>query len=187
MAMTPPAGLLQELLEGNAGFVREGWEPAEAQLLAPPRKRLAVLACMDTRHNVERVLGLRHGDAKVIRNAGNWVDDGALRSLVVAVHLLGVEHIAIMGHTKCGMMAVGRGEFRVAKGIAASSDIPLHELMRPEFQRWLGGIRDAEEHVRDGVTLVRAHPYIPDEVEVMGLLYDNDSGRVRVVEPAKPL
>ena len=100
---------------------------------------------MDTRHNVEKVLGLKHGDAKVIRNAGNLLDDGTLRSLVVAVHLLGVRAVAILGHTKCGMTLVGRGEFRIAKGIAATTSVPLHEVMRPDFQRWLGGFPDAEE------------------------------------------
>lgn len=176
--------LLDELLEGNARFVQQDWDEADAQRLAPPAKRLAILACMDTRYNVERVLGLQHGDAKIIRNAGNWLDDGALRSLVIAVHLLGVRHIAIMGHTKCGMLSVGRGEFRVARSIAEQAGVPLYEVMRPEFQRWLGGITDVEEHVRHGVDLVRRHPYMPKELDVFGLIYDNDTGRVRPVDRA---
>lgn len=179
--MTSP--LLADLLAGNARFVQDGWDPADALRLTPPAKRLAVLACMDTRYNVERVLGLQHGDAKIIRNAGNWLDDGALRSLIIAVHLLGVEHIAVMGHTKCGMLNVGRGEYRVARSISARSGIPLHEVMRPEFQRWLGGITDVEEHVRSGMHLLRTHPYMPKELDVFGLVYDNDNGRVRPVAP----
>lgn len=175
------SALLGELLEGNARFVQEAWDPQDAQRLSPPAKRLAVLACMDTRYNVERVLGLQHGDAKIVRNAGNWVDDGALRSLAIAVHLLGVEHIAVMGHTKCGMLLVGQGEYRVARSISAKSGIPLHELMRPEFQRWLGGIADPEAHVRAGVQVLRTHPYMPKELQVFGLIYDNDTGRVRPV------
>ncbi|MBW3581696.1 MAG: carbonic anhydrase, partial [Euryarchaeota archaeon] len=99
--------LIDDLLDGNARFVEEGWDPEDATLPAPPAKRLAVVACMDTRYNVERVLGLSHGDAKIVRNAGNVVDDGTMRSLIVAVHLLGVEKVAIMGHTKCGMTLVG--------------------------------------------------------------------------------
>jgi carbonic anhydrase len=178
--------LATELLEGNARYVKEGWDPADRDLAAPPAKRLAVVACMDTRHNVERVLGLRHGDAKVIRNAGNVVDDGTLRSLIVAVHLLGVRHVAVMGHTKCGMTLVGRGEFRIARSIARSAGIPLHELMRPDFQRWLHGFADPAANVKESVELVRRHPYVPAEVEVMGLLYDNDTGRVALVEPPAP-
>ncbi|HET6403087.1 MAG TPA: carbonic anhydrase [Candidatus Thermoplasmatota archaeon] len=171
-----------ELLKGNEQYVVQGWDPSESELAAPPAKKLAVLACMDTRHNVERVLGLQHGDAKIIRNAGNVLDDGTLRSLIVAVHLLGVRNVAVMGHTKCGMTLVGRGEFRIAQSIHKEAGVPLHEVMRPDFQRWLGGFADAEEHVRLSVRLIRRHPYMPKDLDVFGLLYDNDTGRVRPIE-----
>lgn len=176
--------LLDELLEGNARYVESGWDPGDRDLTAPPTKRLAVVACMDTRHNVERVLGLQHGDAKIIRNAGNVVDDGTLRSLLVAVHLLGVERVAVMGHTKCGMTRVGRGEFIIARSIADKTGVPLHEVMRPDFQRWLGGFEDPEAHVRRSLALIRNHPYLPRDLEVFGLLYDNDTGRIRPVSAA---
>jgi carbonic anhydrase len=181
-SVSPAMGLRDELLAGNEQYVTDGWEPSDAVLVAPPTKRLAVVACMDTRHNVERVLGLQHGEAKIIRNAGNVVDDGTLRSLIVAVHLLGVRTVAVMGHTKCGMTIVGRGEFRIAKSIAASTDVPLHEVMRPDFQRWLGGFEDPEANVRRSVQLVRRHPYMPRDLETFGLLYDNDTGRVRALD-----
>ena len=176
--------ILDTLLEGNRAYVANDWDPQDKDLAAPPALRLAVVACMDTRHNVEKVLGLRNGDAKVVRNAGNLLDDGTLRSLVVAVHLLGVRHIAILGHTKCGMTLVGRGEFRIAKSIAATTDVPLHEAMRPDFQRWLGGFADPEENVRRSVQLVRSHPMMAKGVQVLGLLYDNDTGRVHPVDGA---
>ena len=178
----PDPPILQRLLEGNASFVASEWDPADAELATPPALRLAVVACMDTRHNVEKVLGLKHGDAKVIRNAGNLVDDGTLRSLVVAVHLLSVRHVVVMGHTKCGMTLVGRGDFRVARSISESTSVPLHEVMRPDFQRWLGGFGDVEENVRRSVHLVRRHPLMPRGLEVVGLVYDNDDGRVRAIE-----
>jgi carbonic anhydrase len=174
--------LLQELLDGNARYVREDWDPADSQLPAPPAKGLAVVACMDTRHNVERVLGLRHGDAKIIRNAGPVLDDGTLRSLIVAVHLLGVRSVAFMGHTKCGMLLVGTGEFRIARSIASTAGVPLHEVMRPDFQRWLGGFRSVEDHVRASVELVRQHPYMPRDLEAFGLVYDNATGRVHPLD-----
>jgi len=173
------------LLDGNRDYVSKEWDPADRELAPPPALKLAVVACMDTRHNVEKVLGLRHGDAKVIRNAGNLLDDGTLRSLVVAVHLLGVRNIAILGHTKCGMTIVGRGEFRIAKSIAATTDVPLHDAMRPDFQRWLGGFADAEENVRRSVQLIGSHPLMPRDLQVLGLLYDNETGRVREVESEK--
>lgn len=177
---------LDILVEGNQQYVKQDWDPADRALAAPPTLGLAVVACMDTRHNVEKVLGLRHGDAKVIRNAGNLVDDGTLRSLVVAVHLLGVRRIAILGHTKCGMTLVGHGEFRIAHSIAETTAVPLNEAMRPDFQRWLGGFSDPEENVRRSVDLVRQHPLLPAALEVVGLLYDNETGRIRVVSPQAP-
>lgn len=170
-----------DLLAGNARYAANEFDPQDRELAAPPARRLAVVACMDTRHNVERVLGLQHGDAKVIRNAGNVVDDGTLRSLIVAVHLLGVRHVAVMGHTKCGMTVVGRGEFRIANSIAKTTGVPLHDVMRPDFQRWLGGFSDPEAHVRQSVEMVRSHPYLPRDLDVFGLLYDNDTGLVRAV------
>jgi carbonic anhydrase len=100
----------------------------------------------------------------------------------VAVHLLGVRRIAILGHTKCGMTLVGRGEFRIAKSIAATTSIPLHDAMRPDFQRWLGGFADPEENVRRSVQLISSHPMMPKGIQVIGLLYDNDTGTVHAVE-----
>lgn len=174
--------ILDMLLEGNRRYVAHEWDPTDRELATPPALRLAIVACMDTRHNVEKVLGLRHGDAKVVRNAGNLVDDGTLRSLVVAVHLLDVRRIAIMGHTKCGMTLVGRGEFRIARSIAATTTVPLQEAMRPDFQRWLGGFADAEDNVRRSLQLLQSHPLMPDDLEVVGLLYDNDTGKTRAVD-----
>jgi carbonic anhydrase len=175
------SGVLDKLLEGNRAYVKTEWDPADKELAAPAALRLAVVACMDTRHNVEKVLGLRHGDAKIIRNAGNLLDDGTLRSLVVAVHLLGVRTIVVLGHTKCGMTLVGRGEFRIAKSIAATTDIPLHEAMRPDFQRWLGGFPDVEENVRASVQVLAKHPMLPKDIEVIGLVYENETGKIRRV------
>lgn len=179
------ADILATLLDGNRAYVAQDWDPADRDLASPPALKLAVVACMDTRHNVEKVLGLKHGDAKVIRNAGNLLDDGTLRSLVVAVHLLGVRTIVILGHTKCGMTLVGRGEFRIAKSIAKSTEVPLNEAMRPDFQRWLGGFDDPEQNVRRGVQLVHSHPMMPKDIQVLGLLYDNETGRIALVSDAR--
>lgn len=179
--------ILDVLLEGNRQYVAQDWDPADSELAPPPSLRLAVVACMDTRHNVEKVLGLKHGEAKIIRNAGNLLDDGTLRSLVVAVHLLGVRRIAILGHTKCGMTLVGQGEYRIAKSIAATTDVSLHEAMQPDFQRWLGGFQDPAQNVRRGIDILRKHPTLPRDLEVIGLLYDNDTGQVRSVDPVAPV
>lgn len=173
---------MQDLLDGNRRFVETDWDREDAELASRPRRSLAIVACMDTRYNVEKVLGLAHGDAKIIRNAGNILDDGTLRSLLVAAHAMGVRNIAVMGHTKCGMTQIGHPDFPVAHGIAATTDTPYQDVMRPDFQRWLGGFEDAEGQVRRSVRLMAGHPLLPRDLVVLGLLYDNDTGRVRVVE-----
>lgn len=170
--------ILATLLEGNRQYMASEWDPNDRELATPPALKLAVVACMDTRHNVEKVLGLKHGDAKVIRNAGNRIDDGTLRSLVVAAHLLGVRTVAILGHTKCGMTLVGRGEYRIARSIAATTDVPSEQVMGSEFQQWLGGFADPQENVRHSAEFVRSHPLMPKDLQVLGLLYDNETGKV---------
>src|SRR6476646_6684237 len=70
----------------------------------PPGRKLAVLACMDARLTVEDVLGLRTGDAHIIRNAGGLATDDAIRSLVISQHLLGTEEVIVIEHTGCGML-----------------------------------------------------------------------------------
>ncbi|MGB0651902.1 MAG: beta-class carbonic anhydrase [Thermoplasmatota archaeon] len=167
-----PTETLQALLDGNAAFLAQGWDPADAELPGPPRRQLAVVACMDCRYSITRVLGLEHGDAKIIRSAGAVVDDGALRSLVVAVHGLGVRHIVVVPHTKCGMLAVGAGD----TAIAAATGGPVDEV-----QQWLDGFEDVDAHARESVRRIRDHPYLPDEVTVEALVYDNETGAVRVV------
>ncbi len=174
--------LRDALIAGNARFVAEGWDQADSDLEGRPRRALAVVACMDTRYNVEKVLGLEHGDAKIMRNAGNVIDDGTLRSLLVAVHAMGVRHVCIMGHTKCGMTQIGHPNYPVAHGIAETTTVSYQEAMRPDFQRWLGGFKDAEAHLRESLLLVRSHPLLPKDLEVFGFLYDNDTGRVAPVD-----
>ncbi len=173
---------LDALLAGNKRFVDDAWDPADADLAGIPGRRLAVVACMDTRYTVETVLGLEHGDAKIIRNAGNRIDDAAIRSLVVAVHGMGVQHIAILGHTKCGMTALGAPDYPVAHAVADATELPLEEAKGEAFQDWLGVFDDPEQNVRDSVQAVHEDPLMPGGLDVFGLLYDNDTGRVQVVE-----
>lgn len=174
--------VVDDLLDGNARFVDSEWDPGDAELGARPAKRLAVVACMDTRYNVERVLGLAHGDAKIIRNAGNRIDDATLRSLVVAVHELGVEHVAVMGHSDCGMTGLHGNEAKLARTVAETTGVSPNELDGSEFQEWLGCFADVDANVRQSVEAVRDHPYMPKALDVFGLVYDNDTGRVRRVE-----
>src|SRR6201995_2163954 len=97
-------------LVGNAGRYAEGF--SQGRLPMPPAKRIAVLACMDARLNPYGLLGLKEGDAHVIRNAGGVVTDDEIRSLAISQRLLGTEEIVLIHHTDCGMLTFTDDEFR---------------------------------------------------------------------------
>jgi len=136
----------------------------------PPGRRLAVLACMDARLTVEDVLGLRTGDAHIIRNAGGLATDDALRSLVISQQLLGTEEIIVIEHTGCGMLTFRDDEVRqeIAQRTGTDVDLAFHAF--PEL----------EANLRQQLARIRSHPWIKD-VPIHGLVYEVESGRLRAV------
>jgi len=142
--------------------------PASAP--APPGRKLAVLACMDARLTVEDVLGLRTGDAHIIRNAGGLATDDAIRSLVISQHLLGTEEVIVVEHTGCGMLTFEDEAVRqrIAAETGANLDLPFHSFP------------DLESNLRAQVERIRSHPWVKD-VPVSGVVYEVESGRLRHV------
>jgi carbonic anhydrase len=136
----------------------------------PPGRKLAVLACMDARLTVEDVLGLRTGDAHIIRNAGGLATEDALRSLVISQRLLGTQEVIVIEHTGCGMLTFRDDEVRRTLTDETGTDVPLPLLAFP----------DLEPNLREQVARIRAHPWIKD-VPVHGLIYDVESGALREV------
>ena len=136
----------------------------------PPCRKLAVLACMDARLTVEDVLGLRSGDAHIIRNAGGLATDDAIRSLVISQHLLGTEEVLVIEHTGCGMLTFDDDHVRehIAETTGEDVDLPLHAFP------------DLESNLRAQVDRIRAHPWIKD-VPVTGVVYEVETGRLRKV------
>ena len=141
-----------------------------ASLPLAPRPRLAVLACMDSRLTVEDILGLRTGDAHIIRNAGGLATDDAIRSLVISQQLLGTEEVIVIEHTGCGMLTFRDDEVRrdIATQTGIDIDLPL------------GAFDDLERNLQAQVATIRNHPWIKD-VPVHGLVYEVESGRLREV------
>lgn len=141
-----------------------------SDLPLPPGRRLAVLACMDARITVEDLLGLRTGDAHIIRNAGGLASDDALRSLVISQHLLGTEEVIVIEHTGCGMLTFDGDEVsgELSRKTGAEVDLPL------------GAFPDLEANLRSQVERIREHPWITD-VPVHGLIYEVETGRLRAV------
>jgi carbonic anhydrase len=143
---------------------------AHAALPSPPSRKLAVLACMDARLTVEDVLGLRTGDAHIIRNAGGLATDDAIRSLVISHQLLGSEEVIVIEHTDCGILTIDEEEARrdIAARTGTDVDLPL------------GAFDELEANLRSQVTRIRSHPWIK-KVPVHGLVYDVETGRLREI------
>lgn len=143
-----------------------------ADLPPQPRRRLAIVTCMDTRIDVHRILGLEVGDAHVIRNAGGIVTDDVIRSLMISQLLLGTEEIVIIQHTYCGM--IGSSE-------DALKDMIEERIgLRPYFA--LGVFKDLEDEVKQNMARIKANPFIPNKDKVRGFIYDVKDGRLKEVK-----
>ena len=150
-----------------------------------PDKKLAVLSCMDTRLSVllQDALGLKNGDAKIIKNAGAVIPspwDSAMRSLIVAVYELGVTEIMVVAHTTCGACHMSFAHFKEEMLLRG---IPAEELERTDVDltAWLEGFHDTEESVRNTVAAIVNHPLIPSDVSVRGFIIASDTGELTEV------
>lgn len=159
-----------ELLKANQEFSRNF---KLGDLSARPKRHVAVLSCMDSRIMFEHCLGLKPGDAHMIRNAGGIATDDALRSLIVSHHLLDTEEFIIINHTDCGLLNVQEYELRqlLAEKTGAIASEPAHFY----------AFDDLEENVRQQVRKTKAHPWIPKHLPVRGFVYDVKTGKLSEV------
>jgi len=144
------------------------------QLAGRAARGLAVVTCMDSRLEPLEMLGLSPGDATVLRNAGGRVTDDVLRTLVLATHLLGVHRVVVVEHTDCRMAGVTDDQAHAA--ILERSGTDTRSL---EFHT----IPDQQTALEHDVQRIRSSPYLPEDLAVLGCLYDVTSGRVRVAVP----
>ena len=135
---------------------------------------LAVVTCMDSRIEPLQMLGLSKGDAKILRNAGARVTDDVLRTLVLAVALLGVERVLVVPHTDCGMTR--RTDEEVQDAVRAASGMDARSI---DFST----ISDQRATLERDVQRVRSWPFLPQGMPVAGALYDVRSGRLDLVVP----
>ncbi len=155
-----------DLLAANAVFA-ETFDLAGFDGVA--RSGVAVVTCMDSRIDPLGMLGLKPGDAKIFRNPGGRVTDAALEALVIGVHLLAVDRILVVPHTRCTMAT--RTEAELREQVSAASG---HDAAWTTFHV----VSDQDAALRDDVTRVRRHPLVPGRVPVGGFLYDVDTGRL---------
>jgi len=149
----------------------------QGDLPLPTARKLAVVACMDARLIPDQILGLKTGDAHVIRNAGGVITEDALRSLIISHHLLGTQEFIIINHTDCGMLTFKDGELldKLEAETGASAVAPVHFHAFP----------DLETNVRRQIQRVKSHPWIPDSIPVRGFIYDVKTGLLQEVSPTE--
>ncbi len=141
-------------------------EELAAPGLSPrPKRKVAVLACMDTRIDLFPMLGLERGDAHLIRNAGGLVTEDAIRSLSVSQRKLGTEEIVVVMHHGCGLHRASEDEF--AQELAADGVLPPWRL---------GAFEDVEETLRQGLARLRSSPELPHRGHIRGFVFDPESG-----------
>jgi carbonic anhydrase len=139
----------------------------------PTRLRLAVVTCMDCRLHVAKLLGLELGDAHVIRNAGGVVTDDVLRSLIVSCHIADTQEVMIINNTKCGMLTF-QDEELAATLQKETGKSPVTPARFYTFD-------NLEDNIRQQMSRIRSHPWIPENVQVRGFIYDVDTGRLAQV------
>jgi carbonic anhydrase len=163
--------VVDEVLEANKAYARDfqlGYLPM------PPARKLAVLACMDARLTVSQMLGLKTGDAHIIRNAGGIVTEDVLRSFVISHHLLGTQEFMIINHTDCGMLTFKDEDLfqklQQQTGTTVVAPARFHAFS------------NLEANVREQIQKLKGHPWIPKGIPVRGFIYDVKSGRLNEVK-----
>ena len=174
--------MIDQIIEFNKNFVaQKGYEKYLTDKY--PDKKLAVLSCMDTRLTelLPAALGLKNGDAKIVKNAGGLVIsafDSAMRSLIVAIYELGVEEIMVVAHSNCGACHMSYEHF--ARGV---TDETLDTIRKCgiDLNTWLEGFKDTPESVRSTVKTIKTHPLVPCDVTVRGFIIDSETGELEEI------
>lgn len=183
--------ILDEVLHANRTYAETFGE--KSKLSSPPRRRFAILTCMDARLDPAKFAGLAEGDAHVIRNAGGRASDDAIRSLVISYKLLGTEEWFVIQHTGCGMLSFTND---IMRDLLSRS----LETARVENGHWVdsnagggsdaGGqidwltIQDLHKSVVADVTRIRTHPLVPLRIAIHGYIYEVETGRLIEVPEA---
>jgi carbonic anhydrase len=157
-----------EYLQHNARYA-EGFS---GPLPLPPAKHVAVVACMDARLDVYRILGLAEGEAHVIRNAGGVATDDVIRSLAISQRLLGTREVVLIHHTDCGMLTFTDPDLR--------DQIEADTGVRPTWSA--EAFDDLEDDVRRSARRITRSPFVPHTDQVRGFVFDVATGRLGEVK-----
>ena len=162
----------EDVFRANAEYVREF---KSSNLTGQAKKSLAIVTCMDSRIDPLRIVGMSAGDAKILRNAGARVTEDVLRTLLLAVHLLGVKRVLVMPHTDCRMASGTEEEIHQAIWKSAGVDTRAFEMRT---------VLDQRAAVITDLIRIRSFPLMPKSLEVRGAIYDVQTGQLSQVEDA---
>jgi carbonic anhydrase len=160
---------IDELVANNEAYA-EQFDKGDLPL--PPGRKLAIVACMDARLSPYALLGLKEGDAHVIRNAGGVITDDEIRSLAISQRLLGTEEIMLIHHTDCGMLTFNDDDFK--------HQIEEDTGIKPPWAA--EAFSDLNQDVRQSLARIKASPFIPKKDKVRGFVYEVETGRLREVD-----
>jgi carbonic anhydrase len=164
-AETPFLPNADELLQHNSTFVQLF---ADHGLNVKPKRRLAIVACMDSRMDIFQMLGLDHGDAHIIRNAGGVVTDDVVRSLVLSQRRLNTREIILIHHTNCGLENLNEGGF--------FDELVSETGIKPGWS--LEAFKDPHEDVRQSISRLKHSPFILHKDHIRGFVYEVENGKL---------
>ena len=158
-----------DLFSANQEFVKNF---KAHDLTGQARKGLVIVTCMDSRIDPLRIVGMAPGDAKILRNAGARITEDVLRTLVLATHLLNVSRVLVMPHTDCKM--------------ASGSEEQIHAMIKERSgldtrSIEIRTVTDQLAALNSDLTRIKSFPYLPKELEVVGAIYDVNSGVLKEI------
>lgn len=168
MSDSPFSPSVDELAANNAAYAQKF---SDHGLSLRPRRKLAIVACMDSRMDIFEMLGLAHGDAHIVRNAGGVVTDDVIRSLVISQRYLGTREIVLVHHTNCGLQSVMEDQFK--------AEIEAETGIRPWWA--LESFVDPFANVRQCIKRLELSPFILHKDHISGFVYDVETGLIHPV------
>ncbi len=170
MSETPFVPNADELIGRN---IAAAGDFSDAELAAAPSRRLAIIACMDARIDIFKVLGLGNGEAHIIRNAGGVITDDVIRSACLSQRKLGTQEIILIHHTDCGLQQVDEAEFR--------EELQQETGLKPSWS--LETFDDPYVDVAQSIQRLNLSPFLPNKNSIRGFVYDVTDGLLHEVEP----
>ena len=160
---------IEDCLKNNENYAEAF---SSGSLSTPPQKRLAIVTCMDARIETGSALGIKEGDAHIIRNAGGVVTDDVIRSLIISQRLLQTREIMVLHHSGCGMLTFTDQSLK--------DSLEEETGIRPSFS--IETFSNLEDDVRQSIARIQSSPFIPHKENIRGFIYKVETGRIHEVK-----